>query len=175
MLREVDWADARVKLFAAALKVTHSKARSQELADRVILLCFDPEGKPWNPNAQPDVRKHALYVLKNVLSSDRKKYLVRTHPKNTATVELLLPRTLDPSERLEQAQRSARDARVMAATRARLSEPLDGELLGLSLDGIDKPAEQAARLGRPIEDIRRARERVKYALRAAIEEDEATR
>jgi len=33
----------------------------------------------------------------------------------------------------------------------------------------DKPADQASRVGRPIEDIRRARERIKYALRVAID------
>jgi hypothetical protein len=43
--------------------------------------------------------------------------------------------------------------------------------LNLSLEGVDKAAEQAARLALPIEDIRRARERVKYAIRAAIDDE----
>jgi hypothetical protein len=41
-------------------------------------------------------------------------------------------------------------------------------------DGVQKPADQAKLLGRPIEVVRRARERIKYALRAAIEEEEAS-
>ena len=62
---------------------------------------------------------------------------------------------------------------MIEAARARLSDPLDSDVLDLSLEGIDKAAEQAARLAVPIEGIRRARDRVKYALRAAIDEEES--
>jgi hypothetical protein len=74
---------------------------------------------------------------------------------------------------LDAAERRAFDERVIEAARARLSGEIDERVLDLSLDGIDKAAQQAARLAVAIEEIRRARDRVKYALRAAIDEEES--
>jgi hypothetical protein len=173
ILRAQDWGRVRARLFAFARSITHSPSQSQELADAVLVECCDPDATPWNPNAEPDVAVHALRAMRNKLSAERKKHLVRNAPKTIDTVRSLAPAARTPEERLDGDEQQTRAERIIAAARERLSEPLEHELLELSLDDVDKPADQAARVGRPIHEIRRARERVKYAIRAATDEDES--
>jgi hypothetical protein len=113
-----------------------------------------------------------MSVMRNRLSAERKKGRVRADARNVTTVIELAPRAPDAAEILEEAERRERSDRILGAARRRLSDS-DRALFELTCEGIDKPTDQARRLGLAIEDIRRARERIKYALRAAIEDDEA--
>jgi hypothetical protein len=173
ILRAQDWGAVRARLVLFAMAVTRSAHRAEELADAVIVDCCDPQATPWNPNGGLDLVVHALRAMRDRLSAERKKYLVRTDPRNVSVVRELTPPPPSPEDQLADARRQARDDRVLAGARDRLKEPLDRQLLDLLLDGVDKPAAQAARLRQPIEAIRRARERVTYALRAARKKDEA--
>jgi hypothetical protein len=173
ILRAQDWGSLRARLFRFAFRVTRARARAEELADAVLVDCCDPQGAPWNPNAGLGLVVHALRTMRSRLSAERKKHLVRTDPRTVAAVRDLAAPARTPEDRLDDAERRARTDRIVAAARARLSGRIDRGLLDLSLDGVDRPADQAARLGLPIEDIRRARERVKYALRVSLDEDEA--
>jgi hypothetical protein len=134
--------------------------------------CCDPLAAPWLPGEQPDLVLHAMSVMRNRLSAERKKGRVRADARNVTTVIELAPRAPDAAEILEEAERRERSDRILGAARRRLSDS-DRALFELTCEGIDKPTDQARRLGLAIEDIRRARERIKYALRAAIEDDEA--
>ncbi|HEV3189799.1 MAG TPA: hypothetical protein VGY54_04840 [Polyangiaceae bacterium] len=174
ILRAQDWATLRARLFHVARKRTKSRDLATELADAVIADCCDPEASPWNPNAEPDLTRHAFWVLRNKMSAERKKLNVRENPVNVTTVEIMVPRPADPAHSLQRAQEQASAARIVAAARARLHDPLDLQVLELWLDDIDKPADQAAQLAKPIEEIRRSRERLKYALQVAKDQEEAT-
>ncbi len=174
LLRAQDWGDIRARLFRIAHSWTGSREQAEELADAVIVDGCDPLAAPWDPSEQPDLLRYAVGMMRRRLSAERKKQRVRQDPKNVATVAALGPRATDAAQGLEDAERQWRDDRLFRAARDRLSDP-DRLVLDLWRDDIDKPADQAARLGLPIEDIRRARERIKYALRAAITDDEASR
>ncbi|MGA2451078.1 MAG: hypothetical protein ABTD50_20655 [Polyangiaceae bacterium] len=173
ILRAQDWSGLRKRLVAVALTSRSTHCRAEELADIVIVDCCDPRGRPWNPSREPDLARHALRLLGNLMSAERRKDKVRLDPRNVAALSELGSTSVTPAQALDDAERRARDIRVIEAARARLSDPLDSDVLDLSLEGIDKAAEQAARLAVPIEGIRRARDRVKYALRAAIDEEES--
>jgi hypothetical protein len=174
ILREQDWETVRAVLFAVARRRTGSHAAAEELADAVIADCCDPDASPWNPNGSLDLKTHALYVLRDKLSAERKKQRVRDNPRNVAAAQEKGPHPVDPEQAHAVAAEDARRESILGRARARLREPLDVAVFDLSVDGKDKPADQVKELGRPIEDIRRARERVKYAIGAAIEEDEAS-
>jgi hypothetical protein len=174
ILREQDWPGVRALLVRIARQKGRSTAAAEELADEVIVACCDPEDTPWNPSEEPDLLRHAAYCMRNKLSADRKRSKVRKAPQNVTTARLLAPQSPEPGHLLERAERRARDERILAGANERLTDPFDRELLEHMRDGLQKPADQAARLGRPIEVVRRARERIKYALRAATEEEEAS-
>ncbi|MDP9036753.1 MAG: hypothetical protein M3O50_18295 [Myxococcota bacterium] len=172
LLRAQDWGDIRARLVRIARSWTGPCEDAEELADAAIVDACDPLAAPWDLSEQPDVLRHAVGLMRRRLSAARKKQRVRADPKNVAAVAALGPGVLDPAQQLEDAERQERDDRVFRAARERLSE-LDRVMLDLWRESIDKPADQTIRLGLPIEEIRRARERIKYALRAAIEDDEA--
>jgi hypothetical protein len=172
LLRAQDWGDIRARLIAIACSWTRSRDEAEELADAVIIDCCDPLAAPWQPSAQPDLLLHAMSVMRSRLSAERKKKRVRADARNVGTLVELAPRSPDAAELLEDAERRERDDRILGAARRRLSDS-DRVLFDLTCEGIDKPADQARRLVRPIQDIRRARERIKYALRAAIKDKEA--
>jgi len=174
ILREQDWRRVRVLLASIARRKGRSTDAAKELADAVIVACCDPEDTPWNPNEEPDLARHATYCMRDKLSAERRRDKVRRAPKNIATAVLLAPESPEPGMLLERAERRARDERILANASERLKEPFDRELLEHMRDGMQKPADQAKLTGRPIEVVRRARERIKYALRAAIEEEEAS-
>lgn len=175
ILRAQDWGALRKRLFGLAYFWTRSRPVAEELADQVIVDCCDPRAKPWNPIEEPDLAAHAVRVMGNLLSAERKKREVRKDPVNVATVRELAPRPGTPEQEFDAAENRARDERVLAASRKELSDEFDRRLLDLWVDGIDKPAAQAVRLECRIEDIRRARERIKYAIRSAVDKDKAPR
>jgi DNA-directed RNA polymerase specialized sigma24 family protein len=175
LLRAQDWRALRARLFRYAHCVTHDRVHAEELADAVLVGCCDPEGTPWDPIEAPDLLAFALRVLRDRLSLQRKASRVRQDPRTVAALALGAAPPRTPEEALQEAQHAARRRRLIEAARACLSEALDEQVLALSLDGVDRPSEQAARLGVPVEEVRRARERVKYALRAAMaKHDEAS-
>jgi len=173
ILRAQDWSGLRKRLVAVARSARMPHSRAVELADIVIVDCCDPQGRPWDPTREPDLARHALRLLGNLVSAERRKDRVRRDPRNVAASSELGSSSATPAQILDAAERRAFDERVIEAARARLSGEIDERVLDLSLDGIDKAAQQAARLAVPIEEIRRARDRVKYALRAAIDEEES--
>jgi hypothetical protein len=173
ILRAQDWASLRKRLFCIAFAVTQSRSLSEELADMVIVDCCDPSANPWNPASEPDLVPHALRRLRDRWSAERRKLRVRQDARNIATVRELGQPPATPDEILNDAASQARSDRVIAAARERLSCEVDRRLLDISLDGVHKPAEQAARLSLPIQDVRLARMRIQYALRTAIDEEES--
>src|SRR5260370_38571947 len=173
ILRAQDWATLRVRLFHMARKRTESRDLARELADAVIADSCDPEAYPWNPNAEPSLERHAFWVLRDKMSAERKKHNVRENPVNVTTTRNLYLPPRDPGQSLQRAQEQARAARIVDAARASLNDPLDLQVLELWLDDIGKPADQAEQLGKPIQEIRRSRERPKHALRVAIDQEEA--
>jgi hypothetical protein len=171
VLRAQDWEGLRKRLYAIAKWRKLSSFQASEIVDAVIVDCCDPNASPWNPNVEPDLVRHALRVLGNRLSDERRKDLVRSDPRNVAVVSELTAPPATPDQLLEDVEKRARDDRVIELTRAHLSGGVDAQVFDLSLDGIDGAAEQATRLQLPIDDIRRARKRVKYAIRAAIDDE----
>jgi len=177
ILRAQDWGRIRAVLFVHARKKGRSAAEAEELADAIIVAACDPddESGAWNPNERPDVMHHVHSVLRDRLSADRKRRIVRARDKTKENLKLLAtpPPPPDPSQLLERRRRQERDDRIVAAAIEQLAQPFDRKLLeAMRRSALLKPAAQAKEFNRPIEEIRRARERIQYALEAATAEQE---
>jgi hypothetical protein len=150
VLREQDWETVRAVLFAVARRKTGSHAAAEELADSVIADCCDPDAAPWNPNGSLDLQTHALYVLRDKLSAERKKERVRSDPRNAAAAHEKGPHPVEPEQAHAIAAEDARRERILERARARLRDPLDVAVFDLSVDGMDKPADQAIERSWPV-------------------------
>src|SRR5258708_15877681 len=74
ILRAQDWATLRVRLFHMARKRTESRDLARDLADALIADSSDPQAYPWNPNAQPRLKRHAFSLLRANLSATPKNH-----------------------------------------------------------------------------------------------------
>jgi DNA-directed RNA polymerase specialized sigma24 family protein len=157
----------RKKIFAHAYSLTRNLEDAKDLSQAAIAKAIDPEGSPWDPDAQPNL---LLYVgsLMNTAAFNKRRGEAR-HP--TVGESVLSDHRPGPDaepeptpeERLAHAEDLARLEGWLDKLLVRLAgDEVALAKIELMRDGIDDAAEQAARIGCSVKDTYRANERIAY-------------
>jgi hypothetical protein len=165
-LDRVDWREMRRRLenFARALGASSSAADD---AVHTAVKQLYAGATDWHPAAHPDVTRHLMRAVRQTLSNARQSALVRREVPSEDLDEEAAPAS-DRAAREREARASAAVVRLRTAV---ASDPLALAVVELVAEGVDKPAAQAARLGRPRGEIYDARDRIAYHLRRIAERD----
>jgi DNA-directed RNA polymerase specialized sigma24 family protein len=153
----------RRKILRHAYSLTGNLDEAKDLAQQAIARAIDPDGSPWDPDAQPNLVLH-VGSLMNSAASNQRRARVR-HPTTTYDPALhdgADPAT-DPEERVAQAEDVARLERLLDRLLVQLAG--DAVALGkiqLMRAGVDDAEEQARALRCDVKDIYRANERIRY-------------
>ncbi len=114
-----------------------------------------------------------MRVMDNVLRVQSKNERLRSAPRILAKLEDRTPRATPEDEALER-ETDAQALRLLERIEERLAEDwLARAVIGAVRDGIDQPAAQAVALGQPIEEIRKARNRLQYAFDVVVAAEHA--
>jgi hypothetical protein len=177
LLKAQNWPRVRAELLRFACHVARSRQAADDLVQEAIQRAIDPDGDPWDPDVEPLLAKHLMRIIDNIHRGERDKREVRLDPRNKATVEERTARhpvTPEDAALAAEGDRAAR--RTLEAVKAALGDdPLALQVVALSEDGVDRPADQVMATGARIEDIRNARKRVQRAIEAALRGDAAVR
>jgi hypothetical protein len=154
-LRLVDWSNVlpRIELFALSRRVPPWQAA--EITQNVAGSLFEGETM-WDPAKQPDVVLFMIGAVRNAVQLARKSHA------NARRVPLKALDSKRASVSDDATTREARAAEMVDLLRVALAG--DAEALGvldLTIEGIGKSAEQAARLGVPVGKVYDAKDRIK--------------
>jgi len=161
----LQWVDLRPRLLDFARGLTRSRDVGRDLVDDAYIALREGR-RTWNRDKQPDLFDFAVGVLRSLWSNDttgaRAKLEIGAsdHQINYAPTSAPNPEQLSAMKE----EHEHLDER-MAKLRALFEEgdPCR-ELLALYEEGVDGAAEQAARLGLPVDIVYAARKRLQYAL-----------
>jgi DNA-directed RNA polymerase specialized sigma24 family protein len=165
-----DWPRIRAEMVRFACRLARSRGAADELVQEAVARVIDRERDPWDPETEPLLAKHMMRIIENIARGNRAKVAVRRDPRNVAAVE---ERTIRRPESPEDAALGAEGEREARGTLDEVKAELAGdapalEVVDLSERGVDRPADQAAATGRPIEEIRNARRRVRRAIEEVL-------
>jgi DNA-directed RNA polymerase specialized sigma24 family protein len=173
-LKDEDWERTRVELLRFAI----SQCKSRELADDLVqdaIIRVMSADSTWNPATHPKLSRYLMGRIKFDLSTARRSAYAR---KTVA-----LSRSSGSNEDGEDAPREGDDiaatnafsedvaervdlfTRRMTKLREELAKNKAGlalELLDLTVEGVDTPAERAARTGKSFEAIEAARRQMQH-------------
>lgn len=160
-LASQNWEDVTRKLLVFAHRRLRRRSieTAKEVVQEALTRIYDPTYKDWDPKEEPDLVKHLQSVVNGIVAN------IHASPVEGGTrvyepdvVERIADRVISADARLEE-RIDARDVVSLLLKRTEKEELVQAVLLLMS-DGWDKPAEQAARLERPVEQIYRARRRL---------------
>jgi hypothetical protein len=179
LLRDEEWALTSAKLtnYAHKRMGRRSMERAQEIAQEAITRLYDGEYAAWDPEKEPSLFLFLTSIVNSLAYGDRiksannKEARVKSKKQERAVARIAAPEA-SPEEEVV-----ARDLQKRMWTEIRANVAGDArvnDLADLVEDGIDAPAEQAAKLGVSIEEVRTARRRfftqVEKVARAFTEE-----
>jgi DNA-directed RNA polymerase specialized sigma24 family protein len=162
------------RVLAAARRLTRSPAAADDLVQTVFVLIARRKRR-WDPALVPDPERFVLDVLGSVWSNERTRATSRAEARFLHGVEDDLAPSSDVSP---EALAIGKEAQMTHAdTMQRVLERLAGDpvalgVIRLSDEDVTSRAEQAGRLGVTIEQIKAARQRIDYAIAAAVAEHE---
>lgn len=160
-LASQNWDEVTRKLLAFAHRRLRRRSieTAKEVVQEALTRIWDPEYKNWNPREEPDLMIHLQSVVNGIVANIHASPVERaTSAYEPGVVERIADRSFGVDARLEE-RVDAREVVSLLLKRTEKEELVQAVLLVTS-DGCDKPAEQAARLERPVETIYRARRRL---------------
>ena len=174
-LRAAPWPQIRAKLLRFAVSRCKSRQRADDLVQDALVKVMSPTSS-WNPATQPDVTRYLMGAIMMNLSTDRRSARAR---RDVPLSHGAKDDEAREGDHLRDANAFSEDgaaradlfARRMTALRARLSgDALALELLELTVNGADTPAERCAATGRTHEAVESARRRMQHhAAQIAVE------
>jgi DNA-directed RNA polymerase specialized sigma24 family protein len=142
---------------------TGSDAAAEDLlADATIVVC-DPEGKPWDGTRS--FRSHMRLIMDDLAIAHVRSGYGRFEVPNS---DLVHAKSLDPrlpvDVLLDEKRTLEVQRRLGRALLAKLehTDPIAAQVFLLACEGTEEPAEQAQRLGRPVEEVYEALRRLRY-------------
>ena len=84
-LARVDLGRVHAQIVAYAISRLRSRDAGEELAQRVLVEAIDPDGRPWDPEHEPDLARHLVGRVNSAILNDYKKARVRSDPRASAT------------------------------------------------------------------------------------------
>jgi hypothetical protein len=173
--------DMHERLFTYALWRTASDAGAKDLLSDAIECVGDPSRKPWDPDKASFFRHMRLVMDTLAIEGARKGYGRFEVVDSRIAVDTT---EADPSPVADQALDDHRDlARLKAMGDLLLadlgdSDPVATKVYRAACEGIEEPSEQAAHIGRRVEEVYEALRRLKHRsarIRKAYEAREAER
>jgi DNA-directed RNA polymerase specialized sigma24 family protein len=170
----VNWAALTKDLTLYAFSLCKDRDMAEDVAQEALRRMIDTTSA-WDPEVEPDPRRYALNCAKSIVWNER----------HSAAARKNVP--LDPSGPDEEPDESLHPADPGAADEGRLGEvdlltrrlafvrrdrsgdPEALTLLDLTIEGLDAPADLAARSGLSYEAVVAARKRLRRAGQAAVE------
>jgi hypothetical protein len=186
-LTPAQWQAAMRRALTRAVKLTRSVDRGKELADAAIAEALDPDARPWDPNAYPDLGDYLCSLVWSLHGNELTSYRVTHASERLSEAEdESVPSSRNPDRLVMEARDEAKAARRNAA----LLRRVQGDALVLLLledsdddesdeDG-ERPAERIAEppstrraleKGYTLKEIKNARERLKRHAQAVIEDE----
>jgi DNA-directed RNA polymerase specialized sigma24 family protein len=140
-----------------------SEASAEDLLQEAMLVVCDPRnGRPWD-EARGSFITHVRTVIRDLAHDTRRTGYGRYVVLNPAAADLTPSDGPSADDTLSTAEASARLHRMGARVRERLAPDEIGlAVFDLACDGVDRPADVAARLGCKVEDVYRANDRIAY-------------
>jgi len=168
-LTYAEFDQARRRALAFAKRRTRSNTKAEDLVDRGIAACFDPDESPWDPETEPDFAVHLLWVVDNRVPAELRKEVRRNDTGwQTNAADALHPPPRTPEERVGEAEQKMLDAAVVEDTVAELrraGHERPARVLEVWREEIDDAEEQARVLGCTVAEVHRAREVVRRYMR----------
>jgi DNA-directed RNA polymerase specialized sigma24 family protein len=174
---ELSKREVQGKLLKWATQLTKSVAEAQDLVQAALTQVFDPKGRPWDPNGPVSFFMHVGSVMNGIARNE-----VRRHSrKNEIPRDLHAPENEPPDSRplpdeLLAARRDqeqlARLGNALAAALA-ADDPVAASVYEAMMEGVEGHAEQAARAGCAVGQVRLAYDRMKYQWRRLWEREAA--
>ncbi len=165
----VDWRDVLKRLVRFARARGASPVDALDLAQAAASLVLSGERR-WDPSSTTSFERFMLGVVASLMSHAKER--AARVPEVPGGVPDDAPAPI--SDRLPAPEREAR----YAAALARLRAALEGDAIALAVvdltsEGVDKPAELAARLGAKVELVYDARDRIaRHVRRIAKQADD---
>ncbi len=178
--REIENPLVRARLKRLAWQHTDNDADAEDLVQLALTRVFDPEGSPWDPEGGRSFFLHVGSVINGLAVNEWRSARVRheiidsgvARDDETADGAPLADRALEEHQEREELRRRG----TLLLERLGDQDPVATEVILASRDGCETPAEQAAHIGRDVEEVYDAYRRLKYLARqirdeAAAEEE----
>jgi DNA-directed RNA polymerase specialized sigma24 family protein len=171
-IARADWASVMARLHRYGRSRGATDANAQDAAQAAVTQLL--EGRTaWNPAEGPDLLLHLMRAVRTLLKDARQSAQSRYE---TPAVDIDRKAAPPPGEPV--VAREARESDALARLRHALREDAEAlTVLDLTVEGVEKPAEQAARLGIPVGKVYDARDRIGRQVRRIRHEmaDEASK
>jgi DNA-directed RNA polymerase specialized sigma24 family protein len=174
-LRAAPWPKIRAQLLRFAIARCKSRQRADDLVQDALVKVMSPTSS-WNPATQPDVTRYLMGAIMMNMSTDRRSARAR---RDVPLSRGAKDDDAREGDHLRDANAFSEDVAAradlltgrMTALRARLAgDALALELLELTVNGADTPAERCAATGRSHEAVESARRRMQHhAAQIAVE------
>jgi DNA-directed RNA polymerase specialized sigma24 family protein len=157
-IARIDWRDLLPRLERYAVACGASPSSAPDAVQTVVARLLAGESS-WNPAMRPDVSQYLMGAVRGLLSNERRSAQSR-YERPSALVERA-PDPASPSA-MPADSREALAEEALARLRGLLNDDAEAlAVLELKLAGVDKPAEQAARLNIPATRVYDARDRIR--------------
>jgi DNA-directed RNA polymerase specialized sigma24 family protein len=169
-LARVDWRNLRPRLERFARSREASPARAADAVQMAIEQLLAPSCL-WDPVVEPDLARHLMRAIRQAIHNMRRSAQNRHEETSDAVDEAPDPKAGALAEAHE---REARVADTFARARAALADDADAlAVLDLMVEGVAKPAAQAARLNIPVGRVYDAADRIGRTVRRIAREQAA--
>jgi DNA-directed RNA polymerase specialized sigma24 family protein len=160
------------RLLAFARRRTHSEAGAEDLLADAVQRVIDPDDVPW-VTGQGLFWHHMTNVIRQQWDRHLRKPMVQLEiiATDLAHDETARSREPDAEEELERLRTLALWRSIVARTVEEVGDkhPRVRQILDLTTQGIDEPAEQARALGCDVEEIYRALQILRYHAHRLLE------
>jgi len=166
-IARIDWRDLLPRLERYAICCGASPSHAPDAAQTVIARLLAGESS-WDPAIQPDVSRYLVGAVRGLLSNERRSAQIRYERPSALVEDAPDPASLAA---IPTGSREALAEEALARLRSLLRD--DAEALAvveLTLAGVDKPAEQAARLNTLATRVYDARDRIHRCVRRIARE-----
>ncbi len=96
-LARVDLGRVHAQIVAYAISRLRSRDAGEELAQRVLVEAIDPDGRPWDPEREPELARHLIGRVNSAILNDYKKARGRSDPRAHDAVERQMDQPSSPS------------------------------------------------------------------------------
>lgn len=165
LLRDEPWAETSAKLtnYAHKRMGRRSIERAAEIAQEAITRLYDGEYVAWDPEKEPKLFLFLTSIVNGIAYGDRIKASTNNEKRVTTTKMERKIAGMPSFDGTPEEEIIARDleAKTWTEIRARITnDALVGKIADMVENRVDEPAEQAAALGEPIAEVRKARRRL---------------